>query len=187
MVSWQRSDAKFMTTNDAFSQACGVFFGQTQKKRKRPGAPSNDEEFPEDSFEDFPSESEDEYEPCIRTIKRIKIGPKANDNRIQIVPKAFKNIRVPKHPDPTNLRTWHSRCGNYEVSAEYLGLLGSETAVALHKSNGVRIKVPIVKFSLLDIDYVASLHGYILGSDALSSTEQTIPIKREVFEEQQSS
>ncbi|KAI8926965.1 hypothetical protein BC831DRAFT_413476 [Entophlyctis helioformis] len=72
-------------------------------------------------------------------------------------PKDTKVKPANEMPDPSKLRKWKDRSGSFEVDAAYVGL--SEGKVQLHKSNGVKIAVPLEKLSPADVEYVQSLPG----------------------------
>lgn len=66
-------------------------------------------------------------------------------------------------PDPQKIRTWTDRSGSFKVEAEFLGL--KEGKIHLHKLNGVKIAVPVVKMSVEDLEYVEWATGVSLDED----------------------
>ncbi|KAK5671102.1 hypothetical protein QVD99_002863 [Batrachochytrium dendrobatidis] len=60
-------------------------------------------------------------------------------------------------PAPNLLRKWTDRTGSFEMDAQYLGI--KDGRVQLHKSNGVKIAVPIEKLCQSDLNYLKSLPG----------------------------
>ncbi|OXG22921.1 hypothetical protein C367_03848 [Cryptococcus neoformans Ze90-1] len=55
-------------------------------------------------------------------------------------------------PNPAKIRTWSDKSGQFDVEAEYLGLLNGK--VRLHKLNGVIIDVPLEKMSARDTELI---------------------------------
>ncbi|ORX52418.1 hypothetical protein DM01DRAFT_1384111 [Hesseltinella vesiculosa] len=74
-----------------------------------------------------------------------------------------KNERddLPK-PDPDRLRTWTDRSASFRVDAQYLAF--SDGKLRLHKSNGVKIDVPIEKMSDEDVRWVERHNNMALGT-----------------------
>ncbi|KAI8073889.1 hypothetical protein BC940DRAFT_289441 [Gongronella butleri] len=68
---------------------------------------------------------------------------------------------LPK-PDPDRLRTWTDRSGSFRVDAQYLSF--SDGKLRLHKSNGVKIDVPVDKMSSEDIRWVERRNNLPLGT-----------------------
>ncbi|RKO97367.1 SLA1 homology domain 1-containing protein, partial [Caulochytrium protostelioides] len=54
-------------------------------------------------------------------------------------------------------RTWTDRTGGFSVAAEYLGLIDGK--VHLHKTNGVKIAVPVEKLCAADAEHLRALPG----------------------------
>lgn len=54
----------------------------------------------------------------------------------------------------SSLRIWSDKTGTFKVDAQYLGLESGK--VSLHKSNGVKILVPLEKLDAKDIEYINS-------------------------------
>lgn len=59
---------------------------------------------------------------------------------------------VSAEPNPAKVRTWSDKSGQFDVEAEYLGLLNGK--VRLHKLNGVIIDVPLEKMSARDTELI---------------------------------
>ncbi|WVQ93256.1 hypothetical protein IAU59_000322 [Kwoniella sp. CBS 9459] len=55
-------------------------------------------------------------------------------------------------PNPSRIRMWSDKSGQFNVEAEYLGLNGAK--VRLHKLNGVIIEVPMEKMSSRDAELI---------------------------------
>lgn len=55
-------------------------------------------------------------------------------------------------PNPAKIRTWSDKSGQFDVEAEYLGLMNGK--VRLHKLNGVIIDVPLEKMSARDTELI---------------------------------
>ena len=66
-------------------------------------------------------------------------------------------------PDPTKVRTWTDRSKSFSVEAQFLAL--KDGKINLHKMNGVKIAVPVVKMSVEDLEYVESITGVSLDED----------------------
>ena len=68
-----------------------------------------------------------------------------------------------KGPTTSKTRTWTDRTGSFKVDAEYIGC--TDGKIHLHKSNGVKIAVPVVKMSIEDLEYVERISGLSLDED----------------------
>ncbi|GAB1311372.1 Actin cytoskeleton-regulatory complex protein SLA1 [Madurella fahalii] len=66
-------------------------------------------------------------------------------------------------PDPSKVRTWTDRTKSFTVDAQFLGI--KDGKLNLHKTNGVRIAVPVAKMSLEDLEYVERMTGISLDED----------------------
>ncbi|GAM84176.1 hypothetical protein ANO11243_021690 [Dothideomycetidae sp. 11243] len=66
-------------------------------------------------------------------------------------------------PNPSRMRTWTDRSGTFRVDAEFLGL--RENKIHLHKSNGVKIAVPVANMAVEDLEYVEKITGVSLDED----------------------
>ncbi|KAI9891661.1 MAG: cytoskeletal protein binding protein [Vezdaea aestivalis] len=66
-------------------------------------------------------------------------------------------------PDAVKTRTWTDRSGTFNVEAEFLGCRDGK--IHLHKLNGVKIAVPVVKMSKEDLEYVEMMTGVSLDED----------------------
>lgn len=66
-------------------------------------------------------------------------------------------------PDPTKVRTWTDRSKSFSVEAQFLAL--KDGKINLHKMNGVKIAVPVVKMSVEDLEYVERMTGVDLDED----------------------
>ncbi|KXX73610.1 Actin cytoskeleton-regulatory complex protein sla1 [Madurella mycetomatis] len=66
-------------------------------------------------------------------------------------------------PDPSKIRTWTDRTKSFTVEAQFLGI--KDGKLNLHKTNGVRIAVPVAKMSLEDLEYVERMTGISLDED----------------------
>lgn len=69
-------------------------------------------------------------------------------------------------PDSTKVRTWTDHSGSFKVDAQFLGV--ADGKIHLHKSNGVKIAVPVAKMSQTDLDYVEKVTN--------ESIEENIPV-----------
>ncbi|RCI14779.1 hypothetical protein L249_7050, partial [Ophiocordyceps polyrhachis-furcata BCC 54312] len=59
--------------------------------------------------------------------------------------------------------TWTDRSGSFSVEAQFLGV--KDGKIQLHKTNGVKIAVPIGKMSRGDLEYVENVTGASLDDD----------------------
>jgi len=66
-------------------------------------------------------------------------------------------------PDPAKVRTWTDRSKSFSVEAQFLAL--KDGKINLHKMNGVKIAVPVVKMSIEDLEYVERMTGVSLDED----------------------
>ncbi|KAK3050005.1 cytoskeletal protein binding protein [Extremus antarcticus] len=66
-------------------------------------------------------------------------------------------------PNPNRVRMWTDRSGTFKVEAEFIGL--REGKIHLHKTNGVKIAVPVAKMSVEDLEYVEKATGASLDED----------------------
>lgn len=66
-------------------------------------------------------------------------------------------------PDPSKVRTWTDRSKSFSVDAQFLAL--KDGKINLHKVNGVKIAVPVVKMSVEDLEYVERVTGVSLDED----------------------
>lgn len=66
-------------------------------------------------------------------------------------------------PDALKTRTWTDRSGSFKVEAEFIGL--KDGKIHLHKLNGVKIAVPVVKMAIEDLEYVEKVTGVSLDDD----------------------
>jgi hypothetical protein len=68
------------------------------------------------------------------------------------------------HPaDPARIRTWTDRSGSFKVEAEFLTI--KDGKIHLHKTNGVKIAVPVPKMAIEDLEYVERATGISLDDD----------------------
>lgn len=66
-------------------------------------------------------------------------------------------------PDMSKTRTWTDRSGTFKVEAQFIGL--KDGKIHLHKLNGVKIAVPVVKMAIEDLEYVEKVTGVSLDDD----------------------
>ncbi|KAG9242078.1 actin cytoskeleton-regulatory complex protein sla1 [Calycina marina] len=66
-------------------------------------------------------------------------------------------------PDSSKVRQWTDRSKSFSVEAQFLGL--KDGKIHLHKLNGVKIAVPVVKMSVEDLEYVERVTGVSLDED----------------------
>jgi hypothetical protein len=63
-------------------------------------------------------------------------------------------------PDPARVRNWSDRSGSFNIEASFIAL--GDEKVHLHKLNGVKIGVPIIKMSVGDLKYIGKVTGQSL-------------------------
>jgi actin cytoskeleton-regulatory complex protein SLA1 len=69
------------------------------------------------------------------------------------------------------VRTWTDRSKSFSVEAQFLAL--KDGKINLHKTNGVKIAVPVAKMSVEDLEYVERITGVSLDEDKpLSNIKQ---------------
>ncbi|KAJ3394462.1 cytoskeletal protein binding protein [Entophlyctis sp. JEL0112] len=61
-------------------------------------------------------------------------------------------------PNPSKVRKWVDKTGSFTVDAEFLGI--TDGKAQLHKTNGVKIAVPLEKLALSEIEYIRTIPGY---------------------------
>lgn len=66
-------------------------------------------------------------------------------------------------PDTSQIRTWTDRTGSFKVEAQFIGC--KDGKIHLHKINGVKIAVPVLKMSMNDLQYVEDKTGISLDED----------------------
>jgi hypothetical protein len=66
-------------------------------------------------------------------------------------------------PDRRKVRTWTDRSGGFKVEAEFVGF--KDGKIHLHKTNGVKIAVPVAKMSPPDIEHVERVTGQSLDDE----------------------
>ncbi|KAJ3162752.1 cytoskeletal protein binding protein [Geranomyces michiganensis] len=72
-------------------------------------------------------------------------------------PGAKPPAKVEEKPNPANTRMWTDRSGTFKVEAEFIGI--SDGKVQLHKTNGVKIAVPLAKLDAKDIEFLRTIPG----------------------------
>ncbi|KAJ3154314.1 cytoskeletal protein binding protein [Geranomyces variabilis] len=72
-------------------------------------------------------------------------------------PGAKPPVKIEEKPNPANTRMWTDRSGTFKVEAEFIGI--SDGKVQLHKTNGVKIAVPLAKLDAKDIEYLRTIPG----------------------------
>ncbi len=72
-------------------------------------------------------------------------------------------LMISAEPDASKTRTWTDRSGSFKVEAEFIGL--KDGKIHLHKLNGVKIAVPVVKMAIEDLEYVERVTGTSLDDD----------------------
>ena len=66
-------------------------------------------------------------------------------------------------PDAKKVRTWTDRSKTFKVEAQFLGLRDGK--INLHKTNGIKIAVPVDKMAVEDLEYVERITGQSLDED----------------------
>ncbi|RDA83158.1 hypothetical protein CP532_6084 [Ophiocordyceps camponoti-leonardi (nom. inval.)] len=102
----------------------------------------------------------------LEEVRLTKEAIKASKEPHQTVSEAGGNrwgqtLRVIQELSP--LKTWTDRTGSFSVEAQFLGV--KDGKIQLHKTNGVKIAVPIAKMSQGDLEYVENVTGASLDDD----------------------
>lgn len=66
-------------------------------------------------------------------------------------------------PEPSKVRKWTDRSKAFTVEAQFIGL--QDGKIHLHKTNGIKIAVPVAKMSVEDLEYVEKVAGVSLDED----------------------
>ncbi|KAJ6015079.1 hypothetical protein N7540_009670 [Penicillium herquei] len=66
-------------------------------------------------------------------------------------------------PDPSKVRKWTDRTKAFTVEAQFIGL--QDGKIHLHKTNGIKIAVPVAKMSVEDLEYVEKTANVSLDED----------------------
>lgn len=66
-------------------------------------------------------------------------------------------------PNNRKVRVWTDRTASFKVDAEFIGL--KDGKIHLHKTNGVKIAVPVSKMSIEDLEYVEGATGQSLEDE----------------------
>ncbi|KAF9894262.1 cytoskeletal protein binding protein [Aspergillus nanangensis] len=74
-----------------------------------------------------------------------------------------RESRHKSKPEPSKTRSWTDRTKTFTVDAQFIGL--QDGKIHLHKTNGVKIAVPIAKMSVEDLEYVEKATGVSLDED----------------------
>ena len=98
--------------------------------------------------------------------KRKSAEPKQQEPKQELKPQHTGKSK----PDPKKVRSWTDRSRSFRVDAQLLGC--SDGKIHLHKSNGVKISVPISKMCSEDIEYVEHKIGRSLTQDTERKTEK---------------
>ncbi|KAB8303997.1 hypothetical protein EYC80_005348 [Monilinia laxa] len=95
---------------------------------------------------------------ALKTAKREEVEKRRESGREGGQSRSSKS-----KPDPAKVRTWTDRSKSFSVEAQFLAL--KDGKINLHKMNGVKIAVPVVKMSVEDLEYVERMTGISLDED----------------------
>ena len=102
--------------------------------------------------------------------KMVKEAVKASKNEAKAAERSKKESKHGRSssaskskPDMAKTRTWTDRSGTFKVEAQFIGL--KDGKIHLHKLNGVKIAVPVVKMAIEDLEYVEKVTGVSLDDD----------------------
>ncbi|RAL62851.1 hypothetical protein DID88_004692 [Monilinia fructigena] len=95
---------------------------------------------------------------ALKTAKREEVEKRRESGREGGHSRSSKS-----KPDPAKVRTWTDRSKSFSVEAQFLAL--KDGKINLHKMNGVKIAVPVVKMSVEDLEYVERMTGISLDED----------------------
>lgn len=103
-----------------------------------------------------------ESKPAARPTSTV---PTANSSKFSTKAPSWSIIAntLGVEPDTARTRTWTDRSGSFKVEAEFIGL--KDGKIHLHKLNGVKIAVPVVKMAVEDLEYVESKTGVSLDDE----------------------
>lgn len=74
-------------------------------------------------------------------------------------------------PNPSKLRNWTTRTGSYSATAQFIGI--EDDLIILHKSDGVKVKVPRENLSTRDLDYIDNIGETQFDSEDNTDSEST--------------
>lgn len=102
--------------------------------------------------------------------RMVKEAVRASKNEAKAAERSKKESKPGKSsssskskPDMAKTRTWTDRSGTFKVEAQFIGL--KDGKIHLHKLNGVKIAVPVVKMAIEDLEYVEKVTGVSLDDD----------------------
>ncbi|APA06033.1 hypothetical protein sscle_01g008030 [Sclerotinia sclerotiorum 1980 UF-70] len=95
---------------------------------------------------------------ALKTAKKDEV-----EKRRESVRESGQSRSSKSKPDPAKVRTWTDRSKSFSVEAQFLAL--KDGKINLHKMNGVKIAVPVVKMSVEDLEYVERMTGISLDED----------------------
>lgn len=102
--------------------------------------------------------------------RMVKEAVKASKNEAKAAERSKKESKHGRSssaskskPDMAKTRTWTDRSGTFKVEAQFIGL--KDGKIHLHKLNGVKIAVPVVKMAIEDLEYVEKVTGVSLDDD----------------------
>ena len=102
--------------------------------------------------------------------RMVKEAVKASKNEAKAAERSKKESKEGKSssaskskPNMAKTRTWTDRSGTFKVEAQFIGL--KDGKIHLHKLNGVKIAVPVVKMAIEDLEYVEKMTGVSLDDD----------------------
>lgn len=106
--------------------------------------------------------SKRESKPAARSTSTV---PTANSSKFPTIPPGWSTFAntLGVEPDTARTRTWTDRSGSFKVEAEFIGL--KDGKIHLHKLNGVKIAVPVVKMAVEDLEYVERKTGVSLDDE----------------------
>lgn len=74
-------------------------------------------------------------------------------------------------PDLSKMRNWTTRTGSYSAPAQFIGI--EDDLIILHKSDGVKVKVPREHLSTRDLDYIDNIGETQFDSEDNTDSEST--------------
>lgn len=102
--------------------------------------------------------------------RMVKEAVKASKNEAKAAERSKKESKHGRSsssskskPDMAKTRTWTDRSATFKVEAQFIGL--KDGKIHLHKLNGVKIAVPVVKMAIEDLEYVEKMTGVSLDDD----------------------
>ena len=143
---------------------------QTRKPRPPPIPPK-----PVSATSEIPGPRLPRSSPTVATGNAITAAKFSHDRQ------QSKPSQASQSPHPSSIRIFTSHCGSFSVEAKLLDWKNGK--VRLHKANGLKIAVPLSKFSGADVEYV--LREMMGRVEARKGAEERGDLSNEIDETRQ--